>query len=204
MTSAECAAKILAVAWNHEFRENDIASSEYRINQDIRAYEVRIISESEGNLGVFQLDEAIEMAQRQNLDLVEVSPHADPPVCRVMDYGKFIYDKRRKERRARKLQKTVEVKGIRLRPKTDGYHLGFKVKEARRWLSEGKKVRVTILFRGRERSFPEIGQERMTKIADELSDVGTIEQMPNMEGRSMTMLLTPIAETSATTLEEAN
>lgn len=165
---------------------------------------MRIISETEGNLGVFHLDEAIEMARRQNLDLVEVSPNADPPVCRVMDYGKFIYDKRRRERRARKLQKTVEVKGIRLRPKTDGYHLGFKIKEARRWLGEGKKVRVTILFRGRERSFPEIGQERMMKIADELKDVGSIEQLPNLEGRSMNMLLTPIADASTQSIEEAN
>ena len=165
---------------------------------------MRIISENEGNLGVFLLDEAIEMARRQHLDLVEVSPNADPPVCRIMDYGKFIYEKRRRERRARKLQKTVEVKGIRLRPKTDGYHLGFKIKEARRWLSEGKKVKVTILFRGRERSFPEIGQERMMKIADELKDVAIIEQMPNLEGRAMNMLLTPVNETPEQTSKEVN
>ena len=191
-------------ASNSKYEENLIASSEYRINQDIRAYEVRIISESEGNLGVFLLDEAIEMARRRNLDLVEVSPNADPPVCRVMDYGKFIYEKSRRERRARRLQKTVEVKGVRLRPKTDGYHLGFKVKEARRWLNEGKKVKVTILFRGRERSFPEIGQERMKKIAEELKDVGSIEQMPNMEGRTMNMLLTPLNEPPEHTSNEAN
>lgn len=164
---------------------------------------MRIISDSEGNLGVFLLDEAIEMARRRNMDLVEVSPNADPPVCRVMDYGKFIYDRRRRERRARKLQKTVEVKGIRLRPKTDGYHLGFKIKEARRWLSEGKKVKVTILFRGRERSFPEIGQERMSKIAEELKDLGSIEQLPNMDGRTMNMLIAPLNERPEAPSDEA-
>ncbi len=184
-------------------KEKVIASSEYRINRDIGANEVRIISDSEGNLGVFSIDEALDLAQQRNLDLVEVSPNTDPPVCRVLDYGKFIYEKRRRERRARKLQKTVEVKGIRLRPKTDGYHLSFKVKEARRWLSEGKKVKVTILFRGRERSFPEIGHERMKKIAEELSDLSTIEQHPNIEGRAMNMLLTPLNERADGINEEA-
>jgi translation initiation factor IF-3 len=144
------------------------------------------------NKGVVSIDEAMKAAQQADLDLVEVAPNSDPPVCRVLDYGKFLYEKAKKEREARKSQTKVEVKEIRLRPKTSEHHRGFKVRDARRWLNEGKKVKVRIRFRGREIHYPEIALEDLQAIAEELSDVGTIEQAPMMEGRTMLMMLTPL------------
>lgn len=131
------------------------------------------------------------MAAERELDLVEVAPGANPPVCRIMDFGKFQYDKQKRERKARKQQKQVEIKEIQLGPKTDDHHLGFKVKNARRWIEDGMKVRVRIKFKGRENLHPEIGRDRLDKIALELSDVAVIEQMPNREGNVMVMILAP-------------
>jgi translation initiation factor IF-3 len=125
------------------------------------------------------------------MDLVEVAPQADPPVCRVLDYGKFAYEKAKKDREARKAQTKIEVKEIRLRPKTSGHHRSFKVRDARRWLLEGKKVLARIRFRGREITYPEIALDDLKKIAEELADVGIIEQSPRMEGRTMFMVLAP-------------
>lgn len=125
------------------------------------------------------------------MDLVEVAPQADPPVCRVIDYGKFIYERTKKEKEARKAQKVIEVKEIRLRPKTTEHHRGFKVRDARRWLTEGKKVKVRIRFRGRERDYPELAMEDLKEIAEELSDVSVIEQAPSFEGRTLLMVLAP-------------
>ncbi len=125
------------------------------------------------------------------MDLVEVSPNADPPVCRVLDYGKFLYEKSKKDKEARKSQSKIEIKEIRLRPKTSEHHRGFKVRSARGWLNEGKKVRVRIRFRGREITYPELALEDLKQIAEELSDIATIEQAPNMEGRTMFMMLAP-------------
>jgi translation initiation factor IF-3 len=152
---------------------------------------VRLIGPDGDNLGVVDIKEALEIARKAELDLVEVSPNADPPVCRVMDFGKFIYERAKKEREARKQQTKVEIKEIRLRPKTNEHHRGFKVRDARRWLESGMKVRVTIRFRGRERDYPEIALEDLKEIALELSDVSAVEQAPSMEGRTMTVLLTP-------------
>lgn len=137
------------------------------------------------------IQEAMKLAEEAGLDLVEVAPNSEPPVCRVLDYGKFLYEKAKKEREARKAQTKVEVKEIRLRPKTSEHHRSFKVKNARRWLGEGKKVLARIRFRGREITYPEIALEDLKAIAEELSDVGTIEQAPRMEGRTMFMVLTP-------------
>lgn len=131
------------------------------------------------------------MAESKNLDLVEVSPNADPPVCRIMDFGKFQYEKRRREREAKKQQKVIEIKEIQLRPKTDQHHLGFKVQNARGWIKDGMKVRVRARFRGRERDYPEIAQERMLQIAQDLQDVAVVEQPPTMEGNTMLMVLAP-------------
>lgn len=153
---------------------------------------MRLITDDNQNIGVVSFKRALEMAEEKNLDLVEVAPNANPPVVRIMDYGKFQYEKRRKERKARKNQQKIEVKEIQLRPKTDDHHLGFKVRDARRWLEQGKKVRVRIRFRGREITHPEIGRDRLESIKDELSDVGAVEQMPNMEGRDMLMILAPL------------
>ena len=125
------------------------------------------------------------------MDLVEVSPNADPPVCRVIDYGKFIYERAKKEREARKAQTKIEIKEIRLRPKTNEAHRGFKVDDARRWLLHGNKVKVTIRFRGREMDYPEIALEDLKEIAEALADVSVVEQAPQMDGRTMLVMLAP-------------
>lgn len=137
------------------------------------------------------MKQALQIARDADLDVVEVSPNATPPVCRVMDFGKFIYERAKKEREAKKSQTKIEVKEIRLRPKTNEAHRGFKVDDARRWLLQGNKVRVTIKFRGREMDYPEIALEDLKEIAESLSDVSTVEQAPQMEGRTMLVVLAP-------------
>jgi translation initiation factor IF-3 len=168
-----------------------ISAANYRVNDQIRAREVRLITDTNENIGVVPYRTALEMAEAKNLDLVEVSPNADPPVCRIMDFGKFQYEKRRREREAKKQQKVIEVKEIQLRPKTDQHHLSFKIRDARGWIKEGMKVRVRVRFRGRERDYPDIAQERMLLIASELQDVAVVEQHPTMEGNTMLMVLSP-------------
>ncbi len=131
------------------------------------------------------------MAREAEKDLVEVAPTAVPPVCRVMDFGKFLYEREKKEREAKKAQTKIEVKEIRLRPKTNEHHRGFKTRDARRWLLEGNKVRVTVRFRGREITYPELALEDLKEIAEELADVAAIEAAPAIEGKVMTMVLAP-------------
>ena len=137
------------------------------------------------------IQEALRLAQLADKDLVEVSPNADPPVCRILDFGKFLYEKTKKDKEARRAQKIIEVKEIQLRPKTTEHHTGFKVRDARRWLEEGKKVKVRIKFRGREITYPHIARQELMEIAQELADVGVVEQMPDLEGRTMLMVLGP-------------
>jgi translation initiation factor IF-3 len=152
---------------------------------------VRLIGATGDNIGVVGTHEALRMAREAELDLVEVAPNSSPPVCRIMDFGKFLYEREKKEREARRAQTKVEIKEIRLRPKTTDHHRDFKVDDARRWLEHNLKVRVTIRFRGREITYPEIALEDLKEIAQSLSDVSTIEQAPNIEGRAMSMLLAP-------------
>ena len=171
-----------------------ISNQEFRINNRIRAKEVRLIDADGENVGVVSIQEAMQMAQEAGLDLVEVAPNASPPVCRIIDHGKFAYQRAKKEREAKKAQKKVEIKEIRMRPKTTDHHKGFKVKNARRWLEEGKKVKVRVRFRGREMDYPEIALEDLQEIADSLADVGVIEQRPSFEGRTMLMVLAPKTE----------
>jgi translation initiation factor IF-3 len=143
------------------------------------------------NVGVVSIKQALQIARDADLDVVEVSPNAAPPVCRVMDFGKFIYERAKKDRDAKKAQTKIELKEIRLRPKTNEAHRGFKVDDARRWLGQGHKVRVTIKFRGREMDYPEIALEDLREIAQSLADISTIEQAPMMEGRTMLVVLAP-------------
>jgi translation initiation factor IF-3 len=152
---------------------------------------VRLIGATGDNVGVVATRDALRMAREADLDLVEVAPNSSPPVCRIMDFGKFLYEREKKEREARKTQTKVEVKEIRLRPKTTGHHRDFKVDDARRWLDHNMKVRVTIRFRGREITYPEIALEDLREIAQSLSDVGVVEQAPSIEGRAMSMMLVP-------------
>lgn len=143
------------------------------------------------NVGVVPIRQALQIARDAEMDLVEVSPNATPPVCRVLDFGKFLYEREKKDREAKKAQVKIEVKEIRLRPKTNEAHRGFKVEDARRWLNQGHKVRVTIKFRGREMDYPEIALEDLREIAQSLADVSVIEQSPMMEGRTMLVVLGP-------------
>jgi translation initiation factor IF-3 len=162
------------------------------VNEGIRVNEVRLIGADGNNVGVVPIKQAIQMARDAGMDLVEVSPNANPPVCRVIDYGKFVYERAKKDREARKSQTKIEVKEIRLRPKTNEAHRDFKVDDARRWLEKGNKVKVTIRFRGREMDYPEIALEDLREIAEALSDVSTVEQAPQMEGRTMLVMLAPV------------
>ena len=171
--------------------EQDISASDLRVNEDIRVREVRLIGPDGQNLGVVSTREALGIARQAGLDLVEVAPNVEPPVCRVLDYGKFLYEKAKKEREARKAQTKIEIKEIRLRPKTSEHHRSFKIRDARRWLTEGKKVRVRIRFRGREITYPEIALEDLRAVAADLADLASIEQAPMMEGRTMLMTLAP-------------
>lgn len=152
---------------------------------------MRLIDAKGENAGVVNTREALRMAREAELDLVEVAPNSNPPVCRIMDFGKFLYEREKKEREARKAQTKVEIKEIKLRPKTTEHHRDFKVDDARGWLEHNMKVRVTIRFRGREITYPEIALEDLKEIAQSLSDVSTIEQAPAIEGRGMSMLLAP-------------
>ena len=176
--------------------EDGISAEEYRINEQIRGTaKVRLIVSSERaeneNYGVVSIREALAIANERNLDLVEVSPNADPPVCRIMDFSKFLYERSKREREARKAQKTVEIKEIRLRPKTNDHHLSFKVRDARRWLGDGMKVRVRVRFRGREITHSELARQQLHEVAQILNDVATVEQSPSMDGRTMLMVLAP-------------
>lgn len=153
-----------------------------------------MITDQNENFGVVPIQKALQLAAERELDLVEVAPNAVPPVCKIMDFGKFQYERAKKEREARKQQKTIEVKEIRLRPKTDDHHRTFKVRDARGWLEEGMKVKVRIRFRGREITYPEIAREMLEQVADELKDIAIVEQAPNMEGRTMLMVLAPAPE----------
>jgi len=142
-------------------------------------------------MGVLPFFEALKAAQERNLDLVEVAPNAVPPVCRLMEYGKFKYEQTKKEREARKNQKIVLLKEVRLTPKTDDHDIDFKSKTIQRFLEDGDKVKVTVRFKGREMAHPQLGRQVLDVIANNVRAAGTVERMPLIEGRTMTMILTP-------------
>jgi len=168
-----------------------ISDKNLRINQAIRAKEVRVIDESGKQIGVMTASEALRLAQERNLDLVEVAPNAEPPVCRIIDFGKFMYERTKKEREAKKGQKSIEIKELRIRPKTNWYHTGFKLKRVREFLKAGNKIRVRVIFRAREITHTTIGRDILEKVAVELADAATVEQAPQMDGKSLVMLLAP-------------
>jgi translation initiation factor IF-3 len=150
-----------------------------------------VIGPDNEQLGVISLSKARELAEQQQLDLVEVSPTATPPVCRIMDYGKFKYQQSKKQQESRKKQAHVEVKEIKLRPKTDDHDLMFKVKHVRRFLEEGNKAKVTLVFRGREITHMDIGRAVIQRFAAELEDIAIIETQPRVDGRNMYMIVAP-------------
>ena len=157
----------------------------------MRVPQVRLIGPKGENVGVVSIEDALRIARDAELDLVEVAPNSDPPVCRVMDFGKFIYERAKKEREARKAQTKIEVKEIRLRPKTNEHHRDLKVRDARRWLEDGMKVKVRIRFRGREITYPEIALSDLKEVAESLADIAIVEQAPALEGRTVLMVLAP-------------
>ena len=166
---------------------------EFRINEQIRAREVRIIGENGEQLGIMTVGEAIRLGREQNLDLVEVAPTAAPPVCRLLDYGRFRYDQAKKERESRKNQHTIEIREVRFRPKIDSHDLTMKVKQAGRLLQEGDKVKVSVMFRGREMTHPELGRALLERVSSELTAVANVEKPIEMEGRNMSVIFVPQA-----------
>lgn len=152
---------------------------------------MRLIDEAGEQLGTMKVSEALAIAQEHGTDLVEVAPGAKPPVCRLMDYGKFLYEAQKRERDARKSQTKVEIKEIRLRPKISEHDLDYRMQNARKFLERGAKVKVRLRFRGREVTHPEVARDLMQRVAEELSDVGQVEKRPSMEGMTMLMILGP-------------
>ncbi|MGB5705041.1 MAG: translation initiation factor IF-3 [Polyangiales bacterium] len=161
------------------------------MNDRIRVPEIRVIGADGGMLGVMNTDEARRMARGLDLDLVEVNPKASPPVCKIMDFGKFKYEEKKKQNEARKRQTQIALKEIKLRPKTDDHDVEFKVKHVRRFLEEGNKVKITVRFRGREITHPETARRQIDLIIEAVDDLGTVETSARLEGRTMTAILTP-------------
>ncbi|MCA1826962.1 MAG: translation initiation factor IF-3 [Myxococcales bacterium] len=162
-----------------------------RTNRRIRARELRVIGPEGEQLGVIPLEVALAKAAEYGLDLVEVSPMAKPPVCKIMDYGKFKYEAKKKASEAKKKQTVVKLKEVKFRPKTEEHDYNFKVKAVREFLAEGNKARITVMFRGREITHREIGQAILTRIGNELKEIAVIEQSPRLEGRLLFMILAP-------------
>ena len=165
-----------------------------RVNERIRIREVRLIDEEGTQVGVIPTFEALQMARDRGLDLVEVAPNAVPPVCRLMDYGKFRYEQSRKERESRKNQHVIELKEVRIRPKIDDHDLETKGRQAAKFLDAGDKVKLTVLFRGREMAHPDIGRGLLDQLTEQLRPHGTAESAPRMEGRTMTMFINPLKQ----------
>lgn len=165
-----------------------------RINERIRVREIRVISQDGVQLGIMTPEEALEKARGLGLDLVEVAPQAKPPVCRILDYGKYRYEQSKKAREAKKKQAVIQIKEIKLRPKTDEHDFQFKARHVERFLRAGNKAKITMMFRGREMVHTALGKRHLDRLADVLKDVGQLEQPPKLEGRNMTMVLAPRAD----------
>lgn len=161
------------------------------MNERIRISPVRVIGAEGEQLGILETSEALRQARAVGMDLVEVAPTAHPPVCRILDYGKYKYEEAKKQRETRKNSTTIDVKGIRLRPGIDQHDFDYRTEDARKFLQKKDKVQVTLIFRGREMAHPEIGEAQMKKMAEALSDVAIVERAPSIDGRRMTMLLSP-------------
>ncbi|MBL0386349.1 translation initiation factor IF-3 [Tumebacillus sp. ITR2] len=168
-----------------------MSKEEVQINDGIRAREVRLIDANGDQLGIKSLREAMQIAGEKNLDLVNVAPTAKPPVCRIMDYGKFRYEQSKKEKEARKNQKIVSIKEVRMTPNIEEHDFQTKLRNTVKFLKEGDKVKASVRFRGREITHTEIGQRVLNKLAEECADIATVERHPKLEGRSMIIILSP-------------
>ncbi|WP_050931795.1 translation initiation factor IF-3 [Aestuariivita boseongensis] len=163
-----------------------------RVNEKIRAPEIRLIGAEGENVGVVTPERAMVMAEEAGLDLVEISPNANPPVCKIMDYGKFKYEQQKRESEARKKQKIIEVKEVKFRPNTDTHDYDVKMRNVFKFLEHGDKVKVTLRFRGREMAHQNLGRELLERVAEDIKEVGKVENMPKMEGRQMIMMIGPL------------
>ncbi len=163
-----------------------------RINREIRAREVRVIDPEGKQLGILPLVEALRNAANFELDLVEVSPKSEPPVCRIMDYGKFKYQQRKKAHDAKKKQVVIHLKEVKMRPKTEEHDFQFKLRHIERFIKEGNKTKVTIVFRGREMAHPDLGKKMLARVTEEAKEWGKVEQPPKFEGRNFIMILAPL------------
>ncbi|WP_041450268.1 translation initiation factor IF-3 [Amphibacillus xylanus] len=161
------------------------------VNEGIRAREVRLIDSNGDQLGVKSRQEALEIAATRNLDLVLVAPNAKPPVCRIMDYGKYRFEQQKKDREARKKQKVINIKEVRLSPGIEDHDFNTKLRNARKFLEKGDKVKVSIRFRGRAITHKDLGRDVLERMAEACNDISTVEQKPKMEGRSMFLMLAP-------------
>ncbi len=164
----------------------------YRVNEQIDARDVRLVDENGQMVGIVPLREALERAREAGLDLVEVAPQATPPVCKILDYGKFKYEQQKKAAAARKKQRQVELKEIKMRPNIDENDYQVKMRKVKEFLEEGDKVKITMRFRGREVTHPEIAMQVMNRVREDVAELGKVEQMPRLEGRQMVMVLAPL------------
>lgn len=167
--------------------------SDIRINEGIRVREVRVVSAEGEQLGIMTIQEALETARSRDFDLVEVAPEATPPVCRIMDFGKYKYTQARRQKEARKKQTTILVKEVKMGPKTEKHDFDFKLKHVRRFLEEGHKAKVTVRFKGREMAHTELGWKMLNKMVEAVSDIAVTENNPRMEGRMLHIMLSPKA-----------
>ncbi len=163
----------------------------HRTNERIRVLSVRVIDEDGEQLGVMDVRDAVQRARDMGVDLVEIAPNAKPPVCRIIDYGKFLYEEKKKTAEAKKKQVTVAVKELKFRPGTDDHDYDYRMKHAREWLSDGDKVRAAIAFRGREMTHRELGAKILKKLTEDLADIADVEVSPKMEGYQMFTILVP-------------
>jgi translation initiation factor IF-3 len=193
----KCASRKPAARGEPRFQSDNAPGSEclidkaYRVNERIRAPQVRVIAPDGEQVGVMPTRQAVEEAQRRGLDLIEVAPNADPPVCRMMDHGKFRYEQQKKARDAKKKSKQTQLKTLRIRPNTDDHDVEFKMRNAERFLKKGDMVKFNVIFRGPELRHKDRGRDQLLKFAEGLSEIGEVDQPPRMEGRRMTMLIRP-------------
>lgn len=166
------------------------------MNEKIRAPEIRLIGAEGENVGVVTPERAMSLAEEAGLDLVEISPNATPPVCKIMDFGKFKYEQQKRENEARKKQKTIDIKEVKFRPNTDKGDYDVKMRNVTRFLEDGDKVKITLRFRGREMAHQNIGRELLERVAEDTKDLGRVENFPKMEGRQMVMLIGPLPQKS--------
>ena len=176
----------------------------HRLNADIKVPRVRLIAADGEQVGIVQLAEALRAAREADLDLVEVAPQADPPVCRIMDYGKHRYEQGQKEKEARKRQSQISIKEIKMRPKISDNDYGTKSGHVRRFLKDGAKVKATIMFRGREMTHTELGKKLLDRLAEDMEELATVEAYPKVDGRNMVMVLAPVKKKERPATEDAD